>query len=73
LLFNFKLGQKPTNQVVGTSEGFELKETIRKNSEDVRQGEGGRRMPLVLGLSVLLVLVAFGALFELTTIFAAHQ
>ena len=47
--------------------------TIKKNPVEARQGGSGLRMPVVLGLSVLLIIVAFAAIYGFTTIFGAHQ
>lgn len=40
--------------------------TTIKTATDERQGENSRRMPIVLGLSVLLIVIGFAVVFGFT-------
>ena len=47
--------------------------TIKKTPTDVRQGENSGRMPIDLGISVLLIVLVFAAAYGYISIFSAHQ
>ena len=44
-----------------------------KTAVQARQGENSGRMPIVLGLSVLLIVAAFAALYVYSAIFPTHH
>lgn len=44
-----------------------------KNAEEARQGETSGHMRWVLGVSVVLIVVAFGSLYAYTVFFTPHQ
>ena len=44
-----------------------------KNAEEARQGETSGHMRWVLGVSVVSVIIVFGALYTYTALFTAHQ
>ena len=50
-----------------------MKFPIKSTTNQARQGEYSRRMPVVLGLSIFFMIVAFGAVYGFTALFAAHQ
>ena len=53
-------------------EAHKLAIPIEKNTMEARQAENSGRMPIVLGLSILFIIVAFAAVYAFTTIFGAH-
>ena len=44
-----------------------------KTATDARQGENSRRMPIVLGLSVLLIVIGFSVIYGYSVMFPAHH
>lgn len=47
--------------------------TTVKTATDARQGENSRRMPIVLGMSVLFIVVGFAVLYGYAVFFPTHH
>ncbi len=47
--------------------------TTVKTATDARQGENSRRMPIVLGLSVLLIVIGFSIVYGYSVMFPTHH
>ncbi len=47
--------------------------TTVKTATDARQGENSRRMPIVLGVSVLLILIGFSLVYGYSVMFPTHH
>ena len=47
--------------------------TTIKNAVEARQGGSGKRMPVVLGLSILLVITGFAAVYGYSFLFLTHS